>query len=175
MKNLICVLVFVLSSMSWGAGSQTADQFLDTNGDNVINVADLLVIRNQLGKSGSGLNGDVDRNGVVNVADLLWVRNGLGVRVWREDAPKGYYYIQTSHNNQTLWHPTKKKITCFKFEMPISHHSWITRFTTREAADAAVAEYIWHSWTHQIGDVYVMYSAPVSIWRRDAYKETDLR
>jgi hypothetical protein len=49
--------------------------------DDCVNVADLLMVRNNLGKSGSGMypqSVDVNRDGVCNVADLLIVRNNMG-------------------------------------------------------------------------------------------------
>jgi len=56
----------------------------DVNGDECVNVADLLIVRNNLGKGSPGstasglFNADVNRDGIVNVADLLIVRNNLG-------------------------------------------------------------------------------------------------
>jgi outer membrane protein assembly factor BamB len=53
----------------------------DVNGDGCVNVADLLMVRNNLGKSGSGITlrgADVNRDAIVNVADLLTVRNHIG-------------------------------------------------------------------------------------------------
>jgi WD40 repeat protein len=49
----------------------------DVNGDDCVNVTDLLTVRNCLGKSGS-LPADVNEDGIVNVTDLLLVRNSLG-------------------------------------------------------------------------------------------------
>jgi parallel beta-helix repeat protein len=49
--------------------------------DRCVNVADLLRVRNDMGKAsnpGDPLATDVNRDGVVNVADLLIVRNSLG-------------------------------------------------------------------------------------------------
>jgi len=51
----------------------------DVNGDGCVNVADLLLVRNSLGREGSGLQADVCGNdSLVNAADLLFVRNRLG-------------------------------------------------------------------------------------------------
>jgi hypothetical protein len=56
----------------------------DVDGDYCVNVCDLLLVRNNLGKGSPGclpaclLNADVNRDGIVNVADLLVVRNNLG-------------------------------------------------------------------------------------------------
>jgi hypothetical protein len=52
----------------------------DVNGDWCVNVADLLIVRNNLGKpAGSATPGsDVNGDGSVNVADLLIVRNNMG-------------------------------------------------------------------------------------------------
>jgi hypothetical protein len=51
----------------------------DVNGDDCVNVADLLTVRNSLGKSGENLPTDVCGNdNMVNVADLLFVRNHMG-------------------------------------------------------------------------------------------------
>jgi hypothetical protein len=46
-----------------------------------VNVVDLLIVRNNLGKSGSDMHppeADVDGDGLCNVVDLLIVRNNLG-------------------------------------------------------------------------------------------------
>ena len=51
------------------------------NYDGCVNVADLLTVRNNLGKVGSGIrppSADVNGDGICNVADLLTVRNNLG-------------------------------------------------------------------------------------------------
>ena len=53
----------------------------DVNGDDCVNVADLLTVRNALGQTGSGIQPpgtDVNGDSIVNVADLLIVRNNLG-------------------------------------------------------------------------------------------------
>ena len=53
----------------------------DVNGDLCVNVADLLMVRNNLGNSGSGIvppAADVNSDAICNVADLLIVRNSLG-------------------------------------------------------------------------------------------------
>jgi len=55
----------------------------DINGDGCVNVADLLSVRNSMGKtSGPALVADVapapNGDGIVNVSDLLFVRNHLG-------------------------------------------------------------------------------------------------
>ena len=49
----------------------------DVDGNECVNVADLLLVRNQLGRSTSGPV-DVNGDGICNVADLLIVRNYLG-------------------------------------------------------------------------------------------------
>jgi hypothetical protein len=51
-----------------------------------VNVVDLLIVRNNLGKSGSAIHppaADQDGDGVCNVVDLLLVRNRLGVGTCR--------------------------------------------------------------------------------------------
>jgi len=50
----------------------------DTNGDNVVNFADLNAVLSTFGQSGAGLAGDVDANGVVNFADLNTVLSNFG-------------------------------------------------------------------------------------------------
>jgi hypothetical protein len=53
----------------------------DVNRDGCVNVADLLIVRNNLGKSGRKIRpagADVNFDSVVNIADLLIVRNNLG-------------------------------------------------------------------------------------------------
>ena len=54
----------------------------DVNADGCINVADLLIVRNNLGESGPG-PADANGDGICNVADLLIVRNRLGQGVCR--------------------------------------------------------------------------------------------
>ena len=53
----------------------------DVDGDTCVNVMDLLAVRANLGKEGSGINppgADIDSDGKVNVIDLLGVRANLG-------------------------------------------------------------------------------------------------
>jgi hypothetical protein len=52
----------------------------DVNGDGQVNVIDLLIVRNSLGRRVSAMTCPADCNGdsVVNIADLLEVRNNLG-------------------------------------------------------------------------------------------------
>jgi len=57
--------------------------FADVNGDCVVNVLDLIIVRNGLGKNtatGDNWKADVNQDGVVNVMDLIRVRNELGAR-----------------------------------------------------------------------------------------------
>ena len=54
----------------------------DVNGDACVNVADLLMVRDALGRSGSDIippGSDANSDGIVNVADLLIVRDHLGL------------------------------------------------------------------------------------------------
>lgn len=44
--------------------------YADTNGDRVVNFADLNIVLSSYGQTGTGLPGDVNRDGVVNFADL---------------------------------------------------------------------------------------------------------
>jgi hypothetical protein len=57
----------------------------DVNRDLCVNIADLLIVRNNLGKTGSGIPSPCyydlappGQDGMINVADLLVVRNNLG-------------------------------------------------------------------------------------------------
>jgi|GEM_PF-6571733 len=54
----------------------------DTNNDGVINIIDLIAVREKLGKDPASAYWDVDanRDGVVNILDLVFVRNRLGAR-----------------------------------------------------------------------------------------------
>ncbi|HUW33908.1 MAG TPA: dockerin type I domain-containing protein, partial [Planctomycetota bacterium] len=55
----------------------------DANGDCMVNVLDLILIRNRLGKpieSGDNWRGDVNLDGSVDVLDLISTRNKLGTR-----------------------------------------------------------------------------------------------
>lgn len=49
----------------------------DVNGDFVINKGDFDVVTSQFGQSGTGLQGDVDRNGSVGVTDLVLIARRL--------------------------------------------------------------------------------------------------
>lgn len=51
----------------------------DTNGDRIVNFADLNTILSQFGQTGVGLTGDVNDDGVVNFADLNIVLSNFGV------------------------------------------------------------------------------------------------
>lgn len=50
----------------------------DTNGDGVVDLADLNNVRNNFGAAGPGAIGDTDGNGIVDLADLNAVRNNFG-------------------------------------------------------------------------------------------------
>ncbi len=50
----------------------------DTNGDNIVNFADLNIVLSQFGMSGAGLSGDVNGDNVVNFADLNIVLSHFG-------------------------------------------------------------------------------------------------
>ncbi|MGP1309666.1 MAG: hypothetical protein ACTS27_05660 [Phycisphaerales bacterium] len=50
----------------------------DTNGDNVVNFADLNIVLSTFGQSGANLPGDVTADGVVNFADLNTVLSNFG-------------------------------------------------------------------------------------------------
>lgn len=55
----------------------------DTDGDGVVNIFDLLNVRNSLGQpvSGTTFRGDIDPNGTIDIFDLLAVRNRLTATV----------------------------------------------------------------------------------------------
>ena len=53
----------------------------DVNGDCVVNILDLLAVRNRLGQdptSGDNWRADVNGDGAINILDLIFVRNELG-------------------------------------------------------------------------------------------------
>lgn len=50
----------------------------DTNGDRVVNFADLNTILSQFGQTGAGLSGDLNNDGVVNFTDLNIVLSNFG-------------------------------------------------------------------------------------------------
>lgn len=50
----------------------------DTNGDGVVNFADLNTVLSQFGQTGAGLSGDVNSDGSVNFADLNMVLSNFG-------------------------------------------------------------------------------------------------
>jgi len=53
----------------------------DANEDWCVNILDLLVVRSNLGRTGSQIDprsADIDSDGVVNVIDLLGIRAALG-------------------------------------------------------------------------------------------------
>ena len=56
----------------------------DVNGDDCVNVADMLSIRFDTGAIGEHLQGDVDCDGGVDVTDLLFVRTRLGTGACEE-------------------------------------------------------------------------------------------
>jgi hypothetical protein len=67
--------------LNFYGGSATFGIRGDVNGDDCVNVADLLTVRNNLGKTSSNLGlpaADVNGDGICNVTDLLIVRNNLG-------------------------------------------------------------------------------------------------
>ncbi len=50
----------------------------DVNGDNSVNIFDLVMVAGQFGKSGAGLSGDVNDDGSVNIFDLVQVAGNFG-------------------------------------------------------------------------------------------------
>ena len=53
----------------------------DTNGDCMVNILDLLYVRNRLGQdpaSGDNWRANVNGDGAINILDLIFVRNRLG-------------------------------------------------------------------------------------------------
>ena len=50
----------------------------DVNGDNSVNIFDLVMVAGQFGKSGAGLSGDVNGDGSVNIFDLVMVAGNFG-------------------------------------------------------------------------------------------------
>jgi hypothetical protein len=63
-----------LSFMYNLAGTLTGD----TNGDGVVDLADLNNVRNNFGTSGVGVSGDTNADGTVDLTDLNNVRNNFG-------------------------------------------------------------------------------------------------
>ena len=51
----------------------------DVNRDCVVNIVDLLAVRNAIGEPGSGNPADINGDGVINILDMLTVRNLIGV------------------------------------------------------------------------------------------------
>ena len=50
----------------------------DVNGDNSVNIFDLVMVAGQFGKSGAGLSGDVNGDSSVNIFDLVMVAGNFG-------------------------------------------------------------------------------------------------
>lgn len=50
----------------------------DVNDDGVVNIQDLVLVANELGKSGEDLKGDLNGDGTVNIQDLVIVASHLG-------------------------------------------------------------------------------------------------
>ncbi len=50
----------------------------DINADGTVNIQDLVLVANQIGKSGEGLSGDVNMDGEVNILDLVQVTSYFG-------------------------------------------------------------------------------------------------
>ncbi len=51
----------------------------DTNGDRIVNFADLNTILSQFGQTGAGLSGDLNSDGIVNFTDLNIVLSNFGI------------------------------------------------------------------------------------------------
>ncbi|MBX3353571.1 MAG: hypothetical protein KF684_11620 [Phycisphaeraceae bacterium] len=66
-----------LSGVDWIPAAQTACS-IDTNGDGVINFADLNAVLTDFGRAGEGLPGDVNCDGAVNFADLNVILSAFG-------------------------------------------------------------------------------------------------
>ncbi len=49
------------------------DNVVDVNGDDVVNIQDLVLVSGQLGETGEDIPADVNRDGVVNILDLVFV------------------------------------------------------------------------------------------------------
>ena len=49
------------------------DNVVDVNGDDIVNIQDLVLVSGQLGETGEDIPADVNRDGVVNILDLVFV------------------------------------------------------------------------------------------------------
>jgi len=95
----------------------------DVNGDCVVNVLDIMVIRANLGREGSSIvptTADVNRDGVCNMVDLLAVRSQLGTLLERvsvsEEDHRPFYFISAYESGskvRRLWHPEHRNILCY--------------------------------------------------------------
>ena len=86
----------------------------DVNGDDVVNILDLVFVASALGDEGQGLVADVNGDGVVNILDLVMVAGALGnaaaaPSVWYPrpgDAPTSYgrgAVVGSSRENSDSW------------------------------------------------------------------------
>ena len=62
-------------------GFTVAELAGDVNGDNSVNIFDLVMVASMFGRAGQGLSGDVTVDGLVNIFDLVQVTGYFGKRV----------------------------------------------------------------------------------------------
>ena len=82
MKTMtLFVLSPLVACMVLSAGSVAAAvKDADVNNDRIVNILDLIAVRNDLGKpvSGATEQNDVNKDGNINILDLIYVRAHLG-------------------------------------------------------------------------------------------------
>ena len=75
----------------------------DVNGDDVVNILDLVLVASVLGEAGQDLNADVNGDGFVNILDLVLVAGALGNAA---AAPSAWYrdlQIATTRTDVARW------------------------------------------------------------------------
>ncbi len=73
-KNIAPLLALDLVEFEYDEAQLETEPSADVNGDGVVNIQDLVIVANALGKAEPDLNGD----GVVNIQDLVIVANAFG-------------------------------------------------------------------------------------------------
>ena len=84
--RLFVVSALVVSVLLSIGSAKASVKNADVNNDRVVNILDLIAVRNDLGKpaSGGAEKSDVNKDGKINIVDLIYVRNHLGQAVLPE-------------------------------------------------------------------------------------------
>ena len=77
-KTLLISLITVLLSTSVVYATSQSIVTWDINGDEKVDISDLILVGRNLGKQGENIEGDVNGDGVVNISDLVLVGKHFG-------------------------------------------------------------------------------------------------